>query len=106
MHQLCIASAMVLFAVTSSAQVSEPAQPVSMGIVVDTSGSMGTNMKLVRGLVAELVKSAGSADEFALIQASDRPVILSGFAGASATWHPALSLLALGAARLFWMLFT
>ncbi|MEZ5404568.1 MAG: VWA domain-containing protein [Bryobacteraceae bacterium] len=54
-----------------------------MGIVVDTSGSMGPNMKLVRGLVAELAKSAGPADEFALIQASDRPVILSGFADAS-----------------------
>jgi len=83
MRQLCIASVMALFAVTSPAQVSEAGEPISMGIVLDTSGSMAFNMRLVRGLVAELAQSAAPADEFALIQASDRPVILSGFAGAS-----------------------
>jgi Ca-activated chloride channel family protein len=75
--------AIALFAATAPAQVSEVPQPLSTGIVLDTSGTMAVNMNLVRGLVAELAKSAGPADEFALIQASDRPVILSGFAGKS-----------------------
>jgi hypothetical protein len=105
MHQWCIASAMALFAATSSAQVSEAAQPISMGIVLDTSGSMGVNMRLVRGLVAELAKSAGPADEFALIQSSDRPVILSGFAGASELPSRVEFMSARGP-LLFWTLFT
>jgi Ca-activated chloride channel homolog len=83
MHHFRIAFAIALHAVTAAAQVSEAPEPVSMGIVLDSSGSMGPNMRLVRGLLNEFAKSAGSADEFALIQASDRPVILSGFVKAS-----------------------
>lgn len=83
MRHFFLAAALVVLASASLAQTPETSQPVSMGIVVDTSGSMAPNMRLVRELVAELAKSAGPADEFALIQASDRPVILSGFADAS-----------------------
>lgn len=43
---------------------------------------MGTKLALARQLVSELLKPASSLDEFALIQASDRPVILSGFVAA------------------------
>jgi Ca-activated chloride channel family protein len=59
-------------------QPREPA-PVSAGIVVDTSGSIGHKMKLARQLVSELLKSANPLDEFTFVQASDRPVVLSGF---------------------------
>jgi Ca-activated chloride channel homolog len=82
MRYLRIVSPIVFFAATAWAQAPGASQPVSMGIVLDTSGSMSMKMKLVRGLVAELAKSASPADEFALIQASDRPVILSGFGSA------------------------
>ena len=84
LHSPMIASVMtVLFCVTAVGQQPEEAPPISMGIVLDTSGSMGTKLALARQLVSELLKPASSLDEFALIQASDRPVVLSGFVTAA-----------------------
>jgi VWFA-related protein len=42
---------------------------------------MGAKMLLVRQAVAEVVRSAGPLDEYAMIKSLDRPVLLSGFAG-------------------------
>jgi Ca-activated chloride channel homolog len=82
-YPLVIGSAILLsLAGTVAGQQADKTQPVSIGIVLDTSGSMGANIALARGLVSELANSAGSQDDFALIQASDRPVVLSGFVGA------------------------
>ena len=80
LHSPMIASVMTaVFCIAAAGQQPEEAPPISMGIVLDTSGSMGTRLALARQLVSELLKSASSLDEFALIQASDRPVVLSGF---------------------------
>jgi Mg-chelatase subunit ChlD len=81
-HSL-IALVSCIFAVTVSAERPEASPAVSMGIILDTSGGMAVNMRLVRAFLTELANSAGSADEFALIQSSDRPVIVSGFSSAS-----------------------
>jgi Ca-activated chloride channel family protein len=79
LHSVLIAS-LTLSGVTAAAQ--QPA-PVSVGIVLDTSGSMTFKLRWARQLVSELLKSANSLDEFAFIQASDRPIALSGFMPAS-----------------------
>jgi Ca-activated chloride channel homolog len=67
------------FCVCASGQSPDEAPPMSMGIVLDTSGSMGFKLARARQLVAEVLKLTSSLDEFALIQASDRPVIVSGY---------------------------
>jgi Ca-activated chloride channel homolog len=61
-------------------QQSTEATPASIAIVIDTSGSMGQKVRLARQLISQLARPAHSLDEFALIQASDRPIVLSGFA--------------------------
>jgi Mg-chelatase subunit ChlD len=68
-----------LFCVTATAQQPEQTTPVSMGILLDTSGSMGTKLPRARQLVSEFLKQASSQDELALIQAAERPVVLTGF---------------------------
>jgi Ca-activated chloride channel homolog len=68
-----------LFCVTAVGQPPDQTPPISMGIVLDTSGSMGIKLARVRQLVSELLKLTGRLDEFALIQASDRPVVVSGY---------------------------
>jgi Ca-activated chloride channel family protein len=68
-----------LFCITAKAQPANETAPISLGIVLDTSGSMGSKLVRARQVISELVKLAGSSDEFALIQASGRPVVASGF---------------------------
>jgi Ca-activated chloride channel family protein len=68
-----------LFCVTAVGQPPGETPPVSMGIVLDTSGSMSYKLARARQLVSELLKLTSSLDEFALIQASDRPVVVSGY---------------------------
>jgi Mg-chelatase subunit ChlD len=41
---------------------------------------MGSKLSPSRELVSEFLKQAGSQDEFAFLQAADRPVVLTGFA--------------------------
>ena len=67
------------FCVSAAGQSPGEAPPMSMGIVLDTSGSMGFKLARARQLVAEVLKLTSSPDEFALIQASDRPVVVSGY---------------------------
>jgi len=53
--------------------------PVSIGIVFDTSGSMGVKLQNSRQAVAQLMKTANPEDEFFLVQFSDRPEVTVGF---------------------------
>ena len=49
--------------------------PISLGIVFDTSGSMGPKLERSRMAVAEFLKSANPQDEAFLVEFSDRPVL-------------------------------
>jgi VWFA-related protein len=53
--------------------------PVSIGIVFDTSGSMGSKLQKSRQAVAQLMKTANPEDEFFLVQFNDRPEVTVGF---------------------------
>ena len=53
--------------------------PVSIGIVFDTSGSMGAKLQKSRQAVAQLMKTANPEDEFFLVQFNDRPEVTVGF---------------------------
>jgi len=53
--------------------------PVSVGIVFDTSGSMGPKLLKSRQAVSQLMKTANPEDEFFLVQFSDRPELTVGF---------------------------
>src|SRR5580698_3703112 len=46
--------------------------PMSVGVVFDTSGSMGNKLQRSRQAVAEFMKSANPEDEFLLVQFSDQ----------------------------------
>ncbi|HEY7303522.1 MAG TPA: VWA domain-containing protein [Bryobacteraceae bacterium] len=47
--------------------------PISIGLVFDTSGSMGPKLQKSRQAAAEFFKTANPADEFFLVQFNDRP---------------------------------
>ena len=47
--------------------------PISIGLVFDTSGSMGQKMQKSRQAAAEFFKTANPSDEFFLVQFNDRP---------------------------------
>ena len=47
--------------------------PISIGLVFDTSGSMGPKMQKSRQAAAEFFKTANPSDEFFLVQFNDRP---------------------------------
>ncbi len=53
--------------------------PLSIGIVFDTSGSMGDKLKVSRQAVAQFMKIANPVDEFFLIQFNDRPELVVPF---------------------------
>jgi Ca-activated chloride channel family protein len=50
-----------------------------VGIVFDTSGSMGAKLQKSRQAVAQFMKTANPRDEFFLIQFSDRPEMVQDF---------------------------
>ena len=54
-------------------QFSSEDAPISIGLVFDTSGSMGSKMQKSRQAAAEFFKTANPADEFFLVQFNDRP---------------------------------
>lgn len=56
--------------------------PLSVGIVFDTSGSMGTKLGWSRQAVTQFMKTANPEDEFFLIEFSDRASITAGFTSA------------------------
>ncbi|HWR51876.1 MAG TPA: VWA domain-containing protein [Bryobacteraceae bacterium] len=53
--------------------------PISMGLVFDASGSMGTKLQKSRQAVGQLMKTANPEDEFFLVQFNDRPEVVQGF---------------------------
>ena len=56
--------------------------PVSIGIVLDTSGSMGDKMNRVREAVKQFCEEANPQDEFFLIEFSDQPHLVTDFTSA------------------------
>ncbi len=54
-------------------------RPISIGVVFDTSGSMGSKLQKSRQAVAQLMKTANPEDEFFLVQFSDRPELTMPF---------------------------
>lgn len=49
--------------------------PVSVGVVFDASGSMGTKLSKSRQAVSQFVRTANPEDEFFLVQFNDRPAL-------------------------------
>ncbi|MGD1097333.1 MAG: VWA domain-containing protein [Bryobacteraceae bacterium] len=60
-------------------QFSSEDAPLSVGIVFDTSGSMGSKLQKSREAVKQFLKTANPEDEFFLIQFNDRPEMVVGF---------------------------
>jgi Ca-activated chloride channel homolog len=60
-------------------QFSSEDAPLSVGIVFDTSGSMGAKLQKSRQAVAQFMKTANPQDEFFLIEFSDRPELVQDF---------------------------
>src|ERR1700722_6357790 len=60
-------------------QFSSEDAPLSVGIVFDTSGSMGSKLNKSREAVKQFLKTANPEDEFFLVQFSDRPEIVVPF---------------------------
>ncbi|SRR5579884_1165588 len=61
------------------AQFSSEDAPMSVGVVFDTSGSMGAKLRRSREAVAQFLKTANPEDEFFLVQFNDRPELLVPF---------------------------
>ena len=61
------------------AQFSSEDAPLSVGIVFDTSGSMGAKLQKSRQAVTQFMKTANPEDEFFLIQFNDRPEMVVPF---------------------------
>lgn len=53
--------------------------PISIGLVFDTSGSMGPKLQKSRQAAAEFFKTANPSDEFFLVQFNDRPQLATPF---------------------------
>lgn len=60
-------------------QFSSEDAPLSVGIVFDTSGSMGAKLQKARQAVAQFLKTANPEDEFFLVQFNDRPNLVMPF---------------------------
>ena len=56
-------------------QFSSEDAPISIGLVFDTSGSMGAKLQKSRQAAAEFFKTANPSDEFFLVQFNDRPTL-------------------------------
>jgi VWFA-related protein len=60
-------------------QFSSEDAPISIGLVFDTSGSMGPKLQKSRQAAAEFFKTANPQDEFFLVQFNDRPDLVVPF---------------------------
>lgn len=60
-------------------QFSSEDAPISIGLVFDTSGSMGSKLQKSRQAAAEFFKTANPSDEFFLVQFNDRPELAQAF---------------------------
>ena len=50
--------------------------PISVALVLDISGSMGTKMDLLRGAVDQFFSNANPLDDYTVVTVSDRPEVL------------------------------
>ena len=57
-------------------QFSSEDAPMSVGVVFDTSGSMGAKLRRSQQAVAQFLKTANPEDEFFLVHFNDRPELL------------------------------
>src|SRR6266568_6350876 len=71
--------AATLICLGAAAQQPQAPPPISIGIVFDTSGSMGSKLDLSRQAVAQFFKTANPHDEFFVVQSANRPLRISGF---------------------------
>jgi Ca-activated chloride channel family protein len=53
--------------------------PISVGLIFDTSGSMGNKLEKSRQAVAQFFKTTNPEDEFFLVEFNDRPELVNGF---------------------------
>jgi len=53
--------------------------PISVGIVLDTSGSIGAKQRLSRQVLDEFLKTARQQDEFVLVKSADHPNVETGW---------------------------
>jgi Ca-activated chloride channel homolog len=53
--------------------------PISVGLIFDTSGSMGSKLEKSRQAVAQFFKTTNPEDEFFLVEFNDRPELVAGF---------------------------
>ena len=60
-------------------QFSSEDAPLSVGIVFDSSGSMGAKLQRSRQAVAQFMKTANPQDEFFLVVFNDRPELVQSF---------------------------
>jgi VWFA-related protein len=60
-------------------QFSSEDAPLSVGIVFDTSGSMGPKLQKSRQAVGEFLKAANPQDEFFLVEFNDEPLLVNPF---------------------------
>jgi Ca-activated chloride channel homolog len=60
-------------------QFSSEDAPLSVGLVFDASGSMGSKLAKSRQAAAQLFKTANPEDEFFLVQFNNRPELVVGF---------------------------
>jgi VWFA-related protein len=60
-------------------QFSSEDAPLSVGLVFDASGSMGSKLSKSREAAAQLFKTANPEDEFFLVQFNNRPELVVGF---------------------------
>jgi VWFA-related protein len=77
---------------SAAAQEPQAQTPVSVGIVMDTSGSMGAKLGPSRQLVSQFMQTANSQDEFFLIEFNNRPVLTSAFTADTAKIESDLAL--------------
>jgi Ca-activated chloride channel homolog len=64
-------------------QFSSEDAPLSVGVVFDTSGSMGDKLSKSRQAVAQFMRTANPEDEFFLVQFNDRPELMVPFTPAT-----------------------
>jgi VWFA-related protein len=64
-------------------QFSSEDAPLSVGVVFDTSGSMGDKLAKSRQAVAQFMRTANPQDEFFLVQFNDRPELMVPFTPAT-----------------------
>jgi Ca-activated chloride channel family protein len=64
-------------------QFSSEDAPLSVGVVFDTSGSMGDKLAKSRQAVAQFMRTANPEDEFFLVQFNDRPELMVPFTPAT-----------------------